>query len=181
MKTFGVWFLVFFLFPLDVFGYCYSGGTDGPYLVPKAAQRNLTYCEWYNQETCCTQSSTVVIDFSGGPCANIKQGCADQWALYLCRFCSPRYSDYLDTEYGKLMICSHFADKIYSSCKNSEILMADGTCKNVGKTWKNGKDFMENAFDNIYTSDIDCFSSGEQLLPWWIGLVFCSIAVLCIM
>lgn len=85
---------------------CFSPSTDNPYLIPKPSevfpsvvnyQRQLSYCTWYNSLTCCTNSPTLQVNFTGSCDLSPSKDCTDYLTLYYCRFCSPLYSDYVDS------------------------------------------------------------------------------------
>jgi len=150
-----------------IYGACYKPVTQDPFQIPKPAERDLPYCSWYNEDTCCTNTGPLVTDFGGGPFKQPSSGCQDQLVLYLCRFCSPMYSDYLSSDTAKFRVCSNFADEFYESCKGSEIQVQGEKgpeCKKIGSGWKNGKDFIQNVFDQLYEEDRlqnPCFNSAN--------------------
>jgi len=173
--------VLFFLFVFlhQVFSDCYTPPTDNPFVIPKASERNLDYCSWYNDLTCCTYSPTLQVNFDETNCKAPTGSCADELTLFLCRFCSPFYSEYVD-QYGKFQVCGKFADKMYEACKQSEI-QVEGQCKTVGSEWKNGKDFVENVFDHRYTDDQKaCFNHVGKLQTsiWGILLMICILNAL---
>jgi len=165
---------LFFSFGLIIFGIdyvngdCYSPLTENPWDLPEPAPRNLTYCSHYNKLTCCTQNRASKVDFSMDQCGTPSSGCLEMWNLYVCRFCSPSYSSFLNY-WGKFKMCSGFADNLYSSCSSSKIQYITDTgieCVTIGDRWKTGKDFIITVFDNEYSTDDPkdgtCFNSARS-------------------
>jgi len=110
----------------------------------------------------------IYIQLTGsGICEPITEtGCTEALNLFVCRFCSPRYTEYLDSN-GKLRICSTFADGLFKQCEKSNIFsVRDITCKTVGEDWQNSKDFIENVFDEVVVDPrgLSCFNSSSILL-----------------
>ena len=65
-----------------------------------------------------------------------------------------------------ILVCGRFADKLYDSCSPFEIQISNSQCKLIGSNWKNGKDFIENVFDNVYAKDnTQCFNTAEITKP----------------
>lgn len=148
---------------------CFTPRTENPWDTPEPGPRNLTYCNHYNKLTCCTQSKAQNVDFSSEPCGAPSQSCLDSWNMYLCRFCSPRYSTYVNY-WGKLKVCSDFADRLYSACKSSKIQFIteqSASCVLIGEKWTSAKDFVVNVFDNEYSlddpADGTCFNAAPTV------------------
>ncbi len=76
-------------------------GTLSPVEIPKAAkvqayldsltnkQRNLSYCEWYNELTCCTKDPTYLQDEGFFGSCKLSENCQEWITLYQCKYCSP--------------------------------------------------------------------------------------------
>jgi hypothetical protein len=147
---------------------CFAPYNDNPWDVPEAAPRNLTYCRHYNKLTCCTPDGRgIAANFDDDVCGAPSSNCLDQWTLYLCRFCTPHYSNYLNY-WQKLKVCADFAERLYGACSSSSIQHAStagAVCVRVDQRWKNAKDFIENVFDNEYVDGSDqstCFNAANR-------------------
>lgn len=65
-------------------------------------------------------------------------------------------------------VCGNFADHLYKNCKHAELLTYDGQCVKVADGWKNGKDLIENVFNEMYAADNEnCFNTASSL---WAGV-----------
>jgi len=62
-------------------------------------------------------------------------------------------------------VCSSFADKFYSACKDDEIYwIRSDTCRVIKELYDDGKEFIQTAFgSNIEYNDEDdnCFNSAD--------------------
>jgi len=174
--------LVLFVLLLDkIKGDCYTPHSHkNPFQKTKPAERNLDYCQWYNKLTCCTDSPSGLqrADFQG-PCGTPSSTCSSQLNLYQCRFCSPFYSDFVDTTTQKLKVCAKFANKLYDDCRESNLEYESGLCKKVKDNWRDGKDFIENVFDHIYVDDnTDCFNQSNSNAPSFL-ILFLLLLIIC--
>eukprot|EP01115_Flamella_aegyptia_P003573 TRINITY_DN1628_c0_g2_i1.p1 TRINITY_DN1628_c0_g2~~TRINITY_DN1628_c0_g2_i1.p1 ORF type:complete len:176 (+),score=67.04 TRINITY_DN1628_c0_g2_i1:24-551(+) len=153
------------------------GGCLSP--LATAEKRELSSCQWYNDNTCCTDGDVPKRDElkENDGCAEPKEGCVDQAFLLSCGLsCSPDFSDYIDGTSIKL--CKKFADKLYGSCKDSDFKSSnDGSCKKFKDEYSSGKDFTEKGLGGIYVDgDSGCFNAAGLTQPL-IALVIAAVAV----
>lgn len=74
-----VFLCLLFLYFSGTNGECYvPSSNNGPFDKPLPAKRDLNYCYWYNELTCCTHGSSVQSSLGKEICNNISSDCQDQ-------------------------------------------------------------------------------------------------------
>ena len=100
-------------------------------------------------------------------CTALSDQCSYQLEKLSCRFCSPFYQQYIEREnqnaLNKFKICEGFANDLFQACQHDQLEKSNGECVQVNTEWKNGKDFVENVFDMVYSDDDQCFNGASQL------------------
>jgi hypothetical protein len=158
-------------------------GSDGK------AEEN-TECSWYNEKSCCSKAFSDALEksieaqkeFADKNKCTIDQGCIDQVTLFACgSACSPDFSEAISK--GKLNICASFADKLYSSCKDSQIApVSTSDCgKTVGELYSDSKAMVEKMFGANYDeadSAPACFNAGSIAQPALAVILFAVAALL---
>jgi len=133
--------------------------------------QQLAFCDWYEDDSCCTYNSSLGVKnysqncFPKTCCSGFSKGCQDYVNLFLCKICSPQWSDWFRN--GELRVCSKFADNFYSACKDDETYwIRSDSCRIIKEIYSDGKDFIQAGFGSglAYDDESDhCFNAAAAL------------------
>jgi hypothetical protein len=108
-------------------------------------------CSWYNDaDDCCADTCSDLkaaeddeTDDEEPPC-EVKEKCTDQYNLLSCgAICTPNWTLSEDEDPSVLSVCEKFADKLYSSCKDSEFGATADDCKAVSELFDDAEAFVK--------------------------------------